>query len=76
VAKLCPELPVRECFNCGALGHIGKECSVPPHNICFKCQRQGHKAANCPIYPNVSGSMGPPQQGQPQTINNSRTHLQ
>lgn len=49
-----PELKARKvyqgiCYNCGELGHLGKECKAPaPDKMCFKCEKMGHIEMNCP----------------------------
>eukprot|EP00794_Sanderia_malayensis_P006369 gene6369-7101_t len=44
----------RNCFNCGELGHIARNCpkkrvsNEPKDVTCFRCHRQGHLSPNCP----------------------------
>lgn len=35
-----------KCFNCGAGGHISRDCRKPA--CCFQCGEAGHRAVNCP----------------------------
>ena len=43
------EEAAKRCFNCGAAGHMSRDCpNAERQRPCFLCAQYGHDRANCP----------------------------
>ena len=70
VAKdhVCPNAPVKKCFDCGSPGHLKPDC--PVGKSCFKCGEKGHISSECS---NTSGKKSERKLTLGSFINNGAT---
>lgn len=54
----------RACFNCGKIGHLKKNCSLPERarvaTLCSRCGKGYHKASECCSIRDMKGRLLPP----------------